>query len=238
MKLDVLVICAHPDDAELTCAGTIMASIAQGKKVGMVDLTRGEMGTRGTPELRAQEAELAAQILGVSVRDNLGLPDVFFENNQQNQLEVVKVIRKYRPEVVLTNAKHDRHPDHSRAANLVFEACFKSGLVKLETKLDGKLQSVWRPGVLYHCIQSDYIQPDFIVDVSDYHPRKVQAITAFSSQFYNPESKEPETFISNPAFLEMLEARSKEFGHSIGVKYGEGFTINRRIGVRSLFDLL
>lgn len=238
MKLDILVLAAHPDDAELGCAGTILSHVAHGKKVGIADLTKGEMGTRGTPEIREQEAHASAKILGLQVRENLGLPDMFFQNDLASQLKVITVIRKYRPEIILANAKYDRHPDHGRGAQLAFDTFFMAGLTKIETEHDGKKQDPWRPKALYHYIQSIQVKPDFVMNVSSVWDKKLASIKAFKSQFYDPESNEPETYISKPGFLQMVEARGKEFGHSIGVEYGEGFTVNRNIGVKSLFDLL
>jgi len=238
MKLDILVLSAHPDDAEISCGGTIAKHIASGKKVGVVDLTRGELGTRGTAEIRDQEAATSSKVLGLTVRGNLGLRDGFFKNSEEDQLKVVEAIRKYQPEIVLTNAVHDRHPDHGRASDLVYESTFLSGLTKVETKSEGKLQSAWRPKAVYHFIQSLYITPDFVVDVSDFWERKIEALRAFKSQFYDPQSKEPETFISNPGFMKLIEARGHELGYTIGVKYGEGFTVRRHLGVNNLFDLI
>lgn len=236
-KLDVLVIAAHPDDAELGCSGTIASHIAKGYKVGIVDLTHGEMGTRGTPEIRLQEAAEAAQILGLSARENLGFKDIYFKDDEAHQLELIKVIRKYQPEIVLANAITDRHPDHGKGASLASNACFMSGLRKIETELHGVSQQAWRPKFVYHYIQNNYIQPDFIVDISQYWDTKVASIMAFKSQFYDPSSKEPSSFISSPEFLPFVESRSREFGHRIMVKYGEGFTVERFIGVDNLFDL-
>jgi len=236
-KLDILVIAAHPDDAELGCSGTIAAHIAQGYKVGIVDLTHGEMGTRGTPEIRLQESAEAARILDLSARENLGFKDLYFKDDEAHQLELIKVIRKYQPEIVLANAITDRHPDHGKGSSLATNACFMSGLVKIETELDGVAQKAWRPKFVYHYIQNNYIQPDFIVDVSEYWETKVASIMAFKSQFYDPSSKEPSSFISSPEFLPFVESRSREFGHRIMVKYGEGFTVERFIGVDNLFDL-
>ena len=238
MKLDILVLAAHPDDAEISCAGTIARHIAMGHKVGIVDFTRGELGTRGTVEIRAAEAAEAAKILGVSVRENLGLRDGFFENDATHQLEVVRAIRKYQPSIVLANAVYDRHIDHGRGASLAYDACFLSGLVRIDTKDEnGKSQPPWRPGVVYHYIQSLYIEPDFIVDVSDYWDIKIEALKAFKSQFYDPQSAEIQTYISSPGFVKMIEARASDWGYAIGVKYGEGFTTRRYPGVNSLFDL-
>lgn len=234
MKVDILVFAAHPDDAELSCSGTIMAEVAKGKKVGIIDLTRGEMGTRGTPELRQKEAEKAAEILGLSVRENLGFKDVYFRNDEFHQLEMVRMIRKYRPEIVIGNAIHDRHIDHGKGAQLCTDACFVAGLAKVETSDQGVKQAAWRPKVVYHYIQSRYIKPDVVVDISKYWEKKMEAIRAFSSQFYDPSSAEPETYISSPQFMQFIEARAKEMGQAIDVAYGEGFTVERVAGVDAL----
>ncbi|GHN02820.1 bacillithiol biosynthesis deacetylase BshB1 [Cytophagales bacterium WSM2-2] len=238
MKLDILVLAAHPDDAEISCGGTIVKHISTGKKVGVVDLTRGELGTRGTPEIRDQEAAASARVLGLSVRENLGLRDGFFKNSEEGQLKVVTAIRKFQPEIVLTNAVHDRHPDHGRASDLVYEATFLAGLVKVQTQSEGKSQVAWRPKAVYHFIQSQYIEPDFVVDVSDFWDKKIESLRAYKSQFYDPNSNEPETFISNPGFMKLIEARGHELGYAIGAKYGEGFTLRRYLGVKNLFDLI
>ncbi len=239
MKLDILVLAAHPDDAELGCGGTIAKHISEGKKVGIVDFTRGELGTRGTPETRHQEAQDSSKILGVSVRENLELRDGFFQNDQETQLTVIRAIRKYRPEIVLANAVYDRHIDHGKGASLAHDACFLSGLIKVETRDENeKVQEAWRPKVVYHYIQSILTEPDFVVDVSDHWDTKMKAIRAFKTQFHDPKSNEPETYISSPAFLNMIESRGIEFGHAIGKKYGEGFTVRRYPGVKSLFDLI
>ena len=237
MKLDILVVASHPDDAELGCGATIAKHVAAGKKVGIVDLTRGELGTRGNAVTREQEALASARILGLSVRENLGLPDGFFQNSREHQLTVVRAIRKFQPEVVLSNALFDRHPDHGRGADLVFESCFLSGLTKVVTEADGVRQEAWRPAALYHFIQSQMIPPDFVVDATGSWAVKMEAIRAYKSQFHDPASSEPETYISKPGFLEMIEARGIEMGHSIGVKYGEGFQTRRWVGVKSLFDI-
>ncbi|MCB0489943.1 MAG: bacillithiol biosynthesis deacetylase BshB1 [Cyclobacteriaceae bacterium] len=237
MKLDILVLAAHPDDAELGCGGTIIKYVAEGKKVGVIDFTRGELGTRGTAETRKAEAAASASILGLSVRDNLSFKDGFFANDEEHQLQVIQQIRKYQPEIVLANAVTDRHPDHGKAANLAFDSCFYSGLTKVETELDGKPQLAWRPKALYHYIQSQYIVPDVVLDVSAHWDKKMEAVKAFKSQFYDPTSNEPETYISSQGFMKMLEARGIELGHAIGAKYGEGFTVRKTIGVNSLFDL-
>lgn len=239
MKLDILVLSAHPDDAELGCGGTLAKHIAAGKKAGLIDFTRGELGTRGTAETRQQEAAASAKILGVSVRENLGLKDGFFQNDPDSQKVVIRAIRKYRPEIVLTNAIYDRHTDHGKGASLGYDSCFLSGLSKIETVDEaGKKQQPWRPSAVYHYIQSLLIEPDFVVDISDHWDVKMESIKAFKTQFFDPQSKEPETYISKPAFLKMIEARAIEFGHSIGVTYAEGFTVRRYPGVNSLFDLI
>lgn len=239
MKLDILVLAAHPDDAEITFGGTIAKHVAAGHTVGIVDFTRGELGTRGTPEIREQEAAEAARILNVSVRENLGLKDGFFQNDPEHQLAVVRAVRKFRPEIVLANAVSDRHIDHGKGASLAYDACFLSGLAKVEsTGDDGKKQLPWRPFAVYHGIQSLFVEPDFIVDVSDYFEQKMNALRAFRSQFYDPSSAEPETYISSPNFLRMIESRAIDLGHAIGVRYGEGFTVRRYLGVNSLFDLI
>ena len=237
MKLDILVIAAHPDDAELGCSGTIAAHVAKGYKVGIVDLTQGEMGTRGTPETRLQEAEEAGRILGLSVRENMGFKDVFFKDDELHQMELIKVIRKYQPDVVLANAIADRHPDHGKASSLASHACFMSGLRKIETEFNGTLQLPWRPKSVYHYIQNNFIEPDFIFDISDFWDIKISSILAFKSQFYNATSTEPASFISDPEFLPFIESRARELGHRILATYGEGFTIERSVGVKNLLDL-
>lgn len=237
MKLDILVFAAHPDDAELACSGTIARQIAQGKKVGIVDLTEGEMGTRGTPEIRLQESSDSAKILKLAVRENLGFKDIYFLDDHAHQLEMVKMIRKYQPEIVLANAITDRHPDHGKGASLASNSCFLSGLRRVETQLDGENQSPWRPKNIYHYIQNNYIQPDFVVDVTDFWDVKLASIKAFKSQFYDPNNSEPQSFISSENFLGFIDARAREFGHSIQVKYGEGFTKEKMLGINDLFDL-
>ena len=239
MKLDILVLAAHPDDAELGCGGTIARHLSLGYQVGIVDFTKGELGTRGTPESRAAEAANAARILGVTVRENLGLPDGYFQNDRESQLAVIRMIRKYQPRIVLANAVRDRHIDHGKGASLAYDASFLSGLAKIETRDDkGQTQAAWRPDVVYHFIQSVWITPDLIVDVSDHWNTKMEAIRAFKTQFFDPRSDEPETYISKPGFLKMIEARATELGHAIGATYGEGFTVRRFPGVRDLFDLV
>jgi bacillithiol biosynthesis deacetylase BshB1 len=238
LKLDILVLSVHPDDAELGCAGTILKHIAEGKKAGIVDLTLGELGTRGSVEIRAAEAAEAASILGLSVRENLAIPDGFFENTKEYQLKVIAAIRKYQPEIIITNAYHDRHPDHGRANELVEAASFLAGLRKIETFENGELQQIWRTPIVLHFIQDRYIKPDILVDVTEHWDKKIDSIRAYGSQFYNPNwENEPETYISSPNFIEVVEARAREFGKSIQVKYAEGFTSRKILGVNSLFDL-
>jgi bacillithiol biosynthesis deacetylase BshB1 len=219
MKLDILVMAAHPDDAELSCSGTILKHIAAGKKVGIVDFTRGELGTRGTPEIRLQESADATKILGLHARENLGIRDGFFRNNEETQLKLIEVIRKYQPDIVLANALEDRHPDHGKGAQLAIDACFLSGLRQIKI---GDL-SAWRPKEVYHYIQDRYIEPDFVIDITANWNQKEAAIRAFKSQFFDPNSTEPASYISSPDFLHFIQARAMEMGHKIGVKYGEGF---------------
>ncbi len=239
MKLDILAFAAHPDDIELSCAGTLLVHIQAGKKAGIVDLTRGELGTRGTPEIRLQESEAATKVMGIHARENLGFADGFFENNKAHQLKVIAAIRKYQPEIVLMNAISDRHPDHGRASVLVSESCFLAGLKQIETVSEtGEKQAAWRPKSVYHYIQDRHHNPDLIVDISNFWGKKVEAIKAFRSQFFDPNSAEPNTYISSPEFMKFLEARSREMGHLIGVEFGEGFTKERHVGVRNLFDLV
>ncbi|GAB2989569.1 bacillithiol biosynthesis deacetylase BshB1 [Cyclobacterium sediminis] len=238
MKLDILAIAAHPDDIELACSGTLASHIDKGYKVGILDLTKGEMGTRGTPEIRMLEADASAKILGLSARENLGFKDIYFKDDLDHQTAIAKVIRKYKPQIVLANAVRDRHPDHGKGASLASHACFISGLRKLETTLDGVPQEVWRPKYVYHYIQNEYIVPDIVVDISDYWETKKDSILAFKSQFHNPDSNEPESFISRPEFLDFIEARSRELGHKINVEFGEGFTVERVAGVKDLFNLI
>lgn len=237
MKIDILAIGVHPDDVELSCAGTILKHIALKKKVGILDLTLGELGTRGSAVIRTKEAKKAAKILGVSFREQLNMADGFFANDEKHQMQIIEIIRKYQPEIILCNAISDRHPDHGRAAKLVADACFYSGLVKVETKHNKKPQQAWRPKAVYHYIQDNFIHPDFVIDITKHMDKKMEAIHAFESQFYNPNSKEPATAISSPEFMEAVKAKSSIFGRSIGVRYAEGFTVSRTIGVNSLFNL-
>lgn len=238
MKLDILAFGAHPDDVELGCGGTIAKEIALGKKVGIIDLTRGELGTRGSVAIRNQEAAVAAKILGVSIRENLDMRDGFFVNDEPHQLEIIKIIRKYKPEIVLCNAIDDRHIDHAKGSKLVSDACFLSGLVKIETEINGELQEAWRPKIVYHYIQWKDITPDFLVDISGYNDKRIASILAYSSQFYNANSNEPETPIATKNFLESLNYRAQNFGRLIGTDYAEGFTTERYLAVNSLSDLV
>ncbi|WP_418511533.1 bacillithiol biosynthesis deacetylase BshB1 [Corallibacter sp.] len=237
MKLDILAIGAHPDDVELGCGATIAKEIANGKKVGIIDLTRGELGTRGTAETRKEEAENAAKILGVSVRENLGFADGFFVNDKEHQLAIIKMIRKYQPEIVLCNAIDDRHIDHGKGSKLVSNACFLSGLIKIETSEDKKLQEPWRPKHVYHYIQWKHIEPDFVVDISEFIDVKMKAVMAYKTQFYNPDEKGPQTPISSKNFTDSINYRARDLGRLVGVEYAEGFTVERYVSVNSLFDI-
>lgn len=238
MKLDILAIGAHPDDVELSCSGTIAKEINNGKKVGILDLTRGELGTRGTPEIRDQEATDAAAILGVSVRENLGFRDGFFINDEAHQLAIIKIIRKHQPEIVLCNAITDRHIDHGKGSKLTSDACFLSGLQKIDTHIDGQSQNPWRPKMVYHYIQWQPITPDFVVDITGYMDIKMQSVMAYSSQFYDTDSKAPTTPISSKNFKDSIEYRAADLGRIIGVAYAEGYTVERYVAVDSIFDLI
>ncbi len=238
MKLDILAFGAHPDDVELGCSGTIAKEISLGKKVGIIDLTRGELGTRGSVEIRNSESALAASILGIHVRENLDMRDGFFINDEAHQLEIIKKIRKYRPEIVLCNAIEDRHIDHAKGSKLVSDACFLSGLRKIETELDGEVQVAWRPKVVYHYIQWINLEPDFVVDITDFIEVKKQSILAYSSQFYAKDSKEPITPIATKNFLDSVLFCSMDFGRIIGVEHAEGYTAERYLAVNSLSDLI
>ena len=238
MKLDILAFGAHPDDVELGCSGTIAKEISLGKKVGIIDLTRGELGTRGSVEIRNQEAAAAAKILGVSIRENLDMRDGFFVNDEVHQLKIIKMVRKYRPEIVICNAIEDRHIDHGKGSQLVSDACFLSGLMKIETEIDGIKQEAWRPKLVYHYMQWKNLTPDFVVDITGFNDKRVEAILAYSSQFYNSSSNEPETPIASKNFLESLNYRPKDLGRLIGTDYAEGFTVERYLAVNSLSDLI
>jgi bacillithiol biosynthesis deacetylase BshB1 len=237
MKLDILAFAAHPDDVELSCSGTIMKHIAAGKKVGIVDLTEGQLGSRGSVELRYKEAKAASEIMGLHARENLQMEDGFFQNDPAHQRLVIKMLRKYRPEIVLANATSDRHPDHGRGSVLVSEACFYSGLRRIETELDGVAQEHWRPKAVYHYIQDRYMEPDFVVDISEHIEAKGKCIAAYSSQFFDPKSAEPETPISSKDFMDFIEARARQYGRSINAKYGEGFIVERPMGVADITSL-
>ncbi len=238
MKLDILAFGAHPDDVELGCGGTLAKEVSLGKKVGIIDLTRGELGTRGSAIIRDQEANEAAKILGVLVRENLNMRDGFFINDEAHQLEVIKTIRKYQPEIVICNAVDDRHIDHSKGSKLVSDACFLSGLIKIETEYQGEKQKAWRPKFVYHYMQWKNSIPDFVVDISGFNEKRVQSILAYSSQFYDPNSNEPETVIATKNFLESLSYRAQDLGRIIGVDYAEGFTVERYLAVDTLSDLI
>ncbi|OZI08509.1 bacillithiol biosynthesis deacetylase BshB1 [Siphonobacter sp. BAB-5385] len=239
MKLDLLVLAAHPDDAEMSCGGLMAMEVANGKKVGIVDFTQGELGTRGTPEIRLQEAADAARMLGLSARENLGFRDGFFVNDEAHQLKVVEVIRRYQPEILIANAIDDRHPDHGKAAAVAETAHFLSGLRRIETfEPDGTPQAPWRARQVFHYIQDRYIKPDVVVDISDYWQQKVESIKAYRSQFFNPDSDEPSSYISSKEFMDFLVARWRELGHQIGVEFGEGYTNYRQIGAKNLSSLI
>jgi bacillithiol biosynthesis deacetylase BshB1 len=237
-ELDIIAFGAHPDDVELSCGGTIAKEVSSGKKVGIVDLTRGELGTRGSADLRNKEAKQAASILGVSIRENLGFRDGFFKNDEVHQFEIIKILRKYRPKMVLCNAQTDRHVDHGRAASLVHDACFLSGLRKIETLVDDKPQKLWRPSQVYHYLQWNNDHCDFVVDISEFIDKKMKAILAYGSQFYDEKSKEPETPISSQQFLDTIQFRAADLGRMIGVAYAEGFTTQRQLAVAQISDLI
>ncbi len=237
MKLDILAIGAHPDDVELSCSGVLAKEAAAGKKTGVLDLTRGELGTRGSATIRDQEAAKAAAILNLSVRENLSFKDGFFIDDEAHQLEIIKRIRKYRPEIVLCNAVYDRHPDHGKGSKLTSKACFLSGLPKIVTTLDGKPQEACRPKHVYHYIQWQDMEPDFIVDITGYMDLKIESVKAYSSQFFDPDSDEPQTPISNKNFFDSIKYRAANMGRYIGTEYGEGFIAERYPAVESIFDL-
>jgi bacillithiol biosynthesis deacetylase BshB1 len=239
MKLDILAIAAHPDDVELACAGTLMVHAAQGMKVGVLDLTRGELGTRGTPEIRAAEAAAAAKVMGLTVRDNLGLPDGFFRNDTEEQMKLIAAIRKYQPEIVLANAFEDRHPDHGRAARLIADSCFLAGLRRIETYEDGQLQEKWRPKQVFHFMQDRYEEPDFVVDTSAVIERKKEAIRCYKTQFLaQPSDSEPQTYISSAAFFDSVINRDVTLGKMVGVAHAEGFKTAKILGINSFSDLI
>lgn len=238
IKLDILAMAAHPDDVELSCAGTLMVHGKMGKKIGVADLTAGELGTRGTAETRKQEAEDAAKAMGLDVRENLGLPDGFFENKKEHQLPLIRAIRKYRPDIVLANAPEDRHPDHGRAAQLIYDSCFLSGLIKIETELDGEKQQAWRPKQVFHFIQDRFLDPDFIIDITDVIEQKEKAIRCFKTQFLANKNDKLQTYISTPQFFSSLMHRSEIMGRMIGVPHGEGFISPKKLGIKSFDNLI
>ncbi|MDX1406718.1 MAG: bacillithiol biosynthesis deacetylase BshB1 [Saprospiraceae bacterium] len=236
-KLNILAFGAHPDDVELCCAGTLLKHLDMGYSVGLIDLTRGELGTRGNPDLRLREARASADLLGIEVRENLGMQDGFFVNDKEHRIAIARIIRKYRPDVVIANAVRDRHPDHGRAAQLVTEGCFVAGLVKVPTRLDGQPQERWRPRAIYHYIQDYKLSPDICVDVTPYMEKRMDAIRCFSSQFYDPDSPDPDSPISGKDFLDMILAAARVYGRPIGAEFGEAFTVARPVGVEDLTDL-
>tara|TARA_B100000963_G_scaffold128673_1_gene112270 strand:- start:8584 stop:9306 length:723 start_codon:yes stop_codon:yes gene_type:complete len=238
LKTDILVFGAHPDDIELGCGGTILNEIEKGKTVGLIDMTAGELGTRGSVEKRKQESDKASKILGVDFRINMGMKDGFIKNDENDQYEIIKLIRKYQPDIIICNAPDDRHTDHAEASKVVVSSSFLSGLVKIRTEIDNNNQKPWRPKNVYHYIQWKNLEPTFVVDISKHADKKMEAILCYESQFYNPKSSEPETVISSEKFLDSITARSSDFGRLIGVQHAEGFISNKLVGVKSLNDLL
>ncbi len=239
MKLDVLAIGAHPDDVELGCSGILIKEVKRGKKVGIIDLTQGELGTRGTVETRYKEAADAAKIIGVQVRENLKMRDGFFVNDEKHQMQLIAALRKYKPEIVIGNILEDRHPDHGKAGNLIYDACFLSGLTQVKTKDEhGADQEKWRPKYLLHYLQDRFYEPDIILDVTDVWEQRMETIKAYKTQFHNIESNEPQTYISSPAFLEALVSRARLLGKRIGVQFAEGFVSKKNIGINNLDALI
>lgn len=234
MKLHILAIGVHPDDVELGCTGTLINHIKKGQKVGILDLTEGELGSRGTIETRYEEANASAKLLGISVRENLKMADGFFQNDKAHQLKIIEVLRKYQPDIILANSLADRHPDHGKAGRLIADACFLSGLRKIETSFEGLPQQHWRPKKIFHYIQDRFTEPDFIVDISDSFELKTEAIKCFKTQFFNEGSTDPQTYISAPGFMDKIENRASQIGHRIGAKYGEGFKLETSLGVKDL----
>ncbi|MDX2188495.1 MAG: bacillithiol biosynthesis deacetylase BshB1 [Bacteroidota bacterium] len=237
-KLSILAVAAHPDDVELSCAGTLIKHAQLGYKTGILDLTQGELGTKGTPAIRKKEADAASKIMGISYRENLGLADGFFENDKTHLIEIVKIIRHCSPEIMFINAPQDRHPDHGNAAELTKRACFLAGLVKIETSYMGAIQKPWRPKQIFHYVQDTLLPVDFVIDITQQFELKMDAIKAFGSQFYNPNSNEPKTYISDEKYFAYIQARATEFGHSISTLYGEGFIKTRQIGLENIFNLI
>lgn len=238
MKLHILAIAVHPDDIELSAAGTLITHAKKGQQVGIVDLTQGELGTRGSAELRLKEAQDAAQIMGVAVRENAGMADGFFRNDEEHQRKLIHYIRKYQPDIVIANALADRHPDHGRAGRLIADACFLAGLRKVETLEDGKPQEAWRPKRIFHMIQDRFAEPTIIVDISDAFEQKIESMKAYKSQFHNPDSDEPMTYIASQDFSEAIKARALLLGKRIGVRYGEGFICENVPGISDLDKLV
>jgi bacillithiol biosynthesis deacetylase BshB1 len=238
IQVDILAFGAHPDDVELGCAGTLAKEISLGRKVGIIDLTEGELGTRGSVEIRYKESAKASEILGISFRENLKMRDCFFKNDEEHQMQVIRMIRKYRPKIVICNAVDDRHIDHGKGAKLVSDSCFLSGLKRIETVLDGEQQEAWRPQVVYHYIQWKDLKPDFVVDITGFMDKKVEAIMAYDSQFYNPNTNESVTPIATKNFLDSIKYRSQDLGRLIGTDFAEGFTVERYVAVNSLEDLM
>jgi len=241
MKLDVLAIGVHPDDVELGCSGTLINEIRRGKKAGVIDLTQGELGSRGSVEMRYEESAKAAVIMGIQVRENLKMRDGFMRNDEKHQFQLISSIRKYKPEIVLANTLNDRHPDHGRAGKLIADSCFLSGLIKVETTGDdGARQEAWRPKYVLHYLQDRYHEPDIIVDITDVFEQRMEAIRAYTTQFYNPGNEDdgPQTYISTPEFLESIIARARVIGKKIGVKYAEGFNTEKNVGIRNLDALI
>ena len=237
-QVDILAVGVHPDDIELGCGGLIIASVKQNKRVAVLDLTKGELGTRGTAETRRQEAADAAAVMGISFRENIGLEDGFFENDRASVIKVITQIRKFRPTIVICNAPKDRHPDHARSSELVVKACFLAGLRRIETQLDGEVQTHWRPANIYHYIQDQYIEPDFLFDISDVIEEKLEAVSAYKTQFNSPSVSEPQTYISTPDFFDRIKARALSFGKVIGVQYAEGFISEKKIGIANIDALI
>lgn len=241
MKLDILAIGVHPDDVELGCSGVLIKEIMNGKKVGVLDLTQGELGSRGNIETRYEEAAKAAMLMGVHQRENLKMRDGFFINDEEHQKKLIKVIRKYQPEILFANSLDDRHPDHGRAGKLIADSSYLSGLIKVETENEsGGRQEAWRPKYVFHYIQDRYHEPDFIIDISEVFEQRMEVIKAYTTQFYNPENEDdgPQTYISTPDFFESVIARARMIGKKIGVKYGEGFNTEKRIGIKNLDSLI
>lgn len=238
MKLDILAIGVHPDDVELSCSGTLLRHIEQGKTVGLIDLTRGELGSRGSAEIRDAEAARAGEMMGAKVRENLRMADGFFSHTEENLYKIIRIIRKYQPEIVLANALEDRHPDHARAAKLTADACFLAGLLKINTHdKDGQAQKHWRPRLVFHYVQDYHLEADLVVDISPYIEKKMELILAYSSQFYQPGMEGPKTPISGQEFLESIKAKNRVYGRPAGFEFGEAFNLARPMGINNLFDI-